>query len=160
MPRRAEKNGGADDRLRRAELAAIHVGKKQLKLDDEAYRALLLRLCGVSSSRDLTGAGRRLVIDAMRALGFQRSKPAPAPPPRSLGDEPQSKFIWHLWCELDRFGALRDPSERALNKFVRRVAKVDAVRWLDGPGASLVIEGLKGWLARIRRPVEERGCRE
>ena len=51
--------------LRSRELAAIHIRKKELALEDDAYRALLRSVAGVDSARDLDGAGRRAVLDRM-----------------------------------------------------------------------------------------------
>lgn len=55
---------------RRAELAAIHVAKAQLGLDDDTYRELLNTIAGVTSARDLDDAGRRRVLDHLRTRGF------------------------------------------------------------------------------------------
>ena len=65
--------------LRKSELAAIHVAKKQLGLDDGTYRAMLWTLERVRSAADLDEAGRRRVIDHLRARGFARKSTPPAP---------------------------------------------------------------------------------
>lgn len=57
---------------RNRELAAIHVGKRALNLDDDTYRAMLWTCGRVRSSKDLDAAGRQKVIDHMRARGFER----------------------------------------------------------------------------------------
>lgn len=54
---------------RRAELAKIHIGKKQLGLDEEAYRDLIERVTGARSSAGLDAVGRGDVIEEMRRLG-------------------------------------------------------------------------------------------
>jgi hypothetical protein len=52
-------------------LAVIHVAKKQLGLDDEAYRAVLSG-AGVYSARDITaGAQFNTVMGAFAAPGFK-----------------------------------------------------------------------------------------
>lgn len=65
-----------DQRTR--ELAAIHVAKKQLGLDDDTYRAMLWTLERVSSAADLDHAGRQRVLEHLRSRGFARSPSAPA----------------------------------------------------------------------------------
>ncbi len=57
----------SDQRVR--DLAAIHVGKKQLGLDQDTYRALLLRVAGVASAADLDADGRRAVRAELARLG-------------------------------------------------------------------------------------------
>lgn len=61
------------DDLARRELAAIHVGKRELGLDDLTYRALLWTVARVRSAKDLDEAGRRAVIEHMRQRGFTRA---------------------------------------------------------------------------------------
>lgn len=56
---------------RRAELAKIHVAKKQLGMDDETYRSMLLSQFGVESARDLSDYQRKSCIVYMQRLGFE-----------------------------------------------------------------------------------------
>ena len=56
---------------RRAELAKIHVAKKQLAMDDETYRAMLMSQFGVESARDLSAHQRKSCILYMQRLGFE-----------------------------------------------------------------------------------------
>lgn len=66
--------------VRRKELAKIHLGAKQLALDDDAYRDLLWTVARVRSARDLDEAGRRAVLEHMKGRGFKaRSKGRPRP---------------------------------------------------------------------------------
>lgn len=63
--------------VRRQKLAAIHVAQSQLGMDDDAYRALILRVSasvsstgtGVRSAADLDLRGLNAVLDEMRRLG-------------------------------------------------------------------------------------------
>lgn len=65
--------------IRRRELAQIHVAKAQLGLDDETYRAMLWTVARVKSAADLDWAGRKKVLDHLKAGGFKiKSRPAPA----------------------------------------------------------------------------------
>lgn len=66
---------------RRRDLAKIHVGKKQLALSDEDYRALLWSVARVKSAGDLDSNGRHRVIEHMVSRGFKprakgRTRPA------------------------------------------------------------------------------------
>src|SRR3569832_751555 len=71
----------SDTRAR--ELGMIHVAKKQLKLDDDAYRAMLWSVARVHSSADLAATGREAVLAHLKARGFRvaaGSKRRPKPP--------------------------------------------------------------------------------
>ena len=67
-----------DPARRRAELAKIHLGAKQLLADDEAYRDMLEAVAGARSARDLDADGRRKVLDHLRSCGasFHPARPA------------------------------------------------------------------------------------
>lgn len=63
-----------ETRRRRAQLAAIHVAKAQLLMEDDAYRALVERVSGefgraVSSAAHMDEAGRKRLLDELRRLG-------------------------------------------------------------------------------------------
>ncbi len=56
------------------ELAKIHIAKKELGMDDDTYRAMLMQVAGVSSSKDLTATGRAKVLEHLKASGFKGNK--------------------------------------------------------------------------------------
>lgn len=73
--------------LRRRELAAIHIGAAQLgmdtadKSDESDYRRMLWSVARVRSAQDLDDAGRKRVLDHLRACGARfkrrgRTQPA------------------------------------------------------------------------------------
>ena len=66
-----------DPARRKAELAKIHIGKKQLLADEEAYRDMLEAVAGVRSAGDLDAEGRRKVLDHLRSCGatFRPARP-------------------------------------------------------------------------------------
>jgi phage gp16-like protein len=66
---------------RRRELAAIHIGAQQIGMDDDSYRDMLWAVARVRSAKDLDEAGRRRVLDHLRACGARfkakgRTRPA------------------------------------------------------------------------------------
>lgn len=122
--------------------AIIHVAKSQLGLDDDAYRAILVRVTGKASSRGLDTAGRAKLLKEFERLGFKKraaAKPSPKPVVRK---------VFALWGELARKGIVRDGSRRALRAFVARVTKVEDPEWLEPKQAIQVIEALKAMEAR------------
>lgn len=57
--------------FRNAELAQIHIAKKELGLDDETYRAMLWTCARVKSSKELDYGGRIAVLKHMKARGWK-----------------------------------------------------------------------------------------
>lgn len=77
---------------RHSELGKIHMGAKQLFGDDEeAYRDMLESVAGVRSAAGLDAAGRRQVIEHLKACGAEFAparksglkRNSPAPPPET-----------------------------------------------------------------------------
>ena len=69
----------ADPDTRRRELAAIHIAKKDLAMDDGTYRDMLFAVARVRSAGDLDQGGRTAVIEHLRKSGFaRRQRPSPA----------------------------------------------------------------------------------
>lgn len=62
--------------LRRGDLARIHLAKKEIGLDDDAYRELLKGVTGKTSAADLNSAQRFQVLLAMGKLGAKVSPKA------------------------------------------------------------------------------------
>lgn len=138
--------------IRKRELAQIHVAKSQLGLDDDTYRAMLWTVARVKSAADLDWAGRKKVIDHLKAKGFKiksPSKPAKAAPSRPMAQDPEAKKIRALWIFLHELGAVHNPSEEALSSYVKRIAKVDALQWINGYQAETLIESMKKWAMRF-----------
>jgi Protein of unknown function (DUF1018) len=154
-------------KIRQAELAKIHLAKKQLCLDDEAYRAMIERITKgrTDSSAEMTEAERRALLDEFARKGFQAS------PPRAREDDfialsPNHPGAAHLKklmaCafELERIGAVRSGStSRWIQKFVRKITGVERLQWLNAADANKVIEALKGWRKKFlaKHPIAVNG---
>lgn len=66
---------------RHRELAKIHLAAKQLGFDRTTYEAMLWSIARVRSAKDLDEAGRRAVLEHLKARGFKpkrKGRPAPA----------------------------------------------------------------------------------
>ncbi|WP_240920388.1 gp16 family protein [Metapseudomonas otitidis] len=130
----------------------IHVGRRELGMDDETYRLMLAGmkgLGGATSTADLTVPNLYRVLEQLKQKGF-KVRPNKNTK-RPLAADPQSKKIRSLWLQLHAIGAVRDPAEEALTKFVHGMTQVEALQWLSSEQASQVIENLKKWLARTQR---------
>lgn len=126
-------------------LATIHTGKKALGLDEDTYRAMLERITGKTSARDLSESERRRVIEEMRRQGFKGASKGARKP---LEDR-FAKKLQALWIAGYNLGLIRERDDKALLAFVKRQTGIDHVRFLhDADDAAKAIEALKGWLAR------------
>jgi hypothetical protein len=129
-------------------IAAIHVAKKQLGLDDETYRAKLTVITGKASVKDMTEAQREEVIRVFRSEGFE---PAAARRPdgrQKLSGRFAAK-LQALWIAGWNLGIFENRDDAALEKFVKRQTGLDAVRFCRDPqDARKAIEALKAILAR------------
>ncbi|MCF6758289.1 regulatory protein GemA [Pseudomonas balearica] len=132
----------------------IHVGRRELGMDDETYRLMLASmkgLGGATSTADLSVPNLYRVLEQLKQKGFKVRPKSKGKRPAAA--DPQSKKIRSLWLTLRDKGALRDPSEEALVKFVHGETGVQALQWLTTEQASQVIEHLKQWVARIKEGV-------
>lgn len=130
----------------------IHVARRELQMDDDTYRLMLAGmkgLGGATSTADLSVPNLYRVLEQLKQKGFKArpNKSAKRPP----AADPQSRKIRSLWLTLRDLGVIRDPSEEALLKFVRGMTEVEALQWLTFEQASLVIEAMKKWIARIEQ---------
>jgi hypothetical protein len=133
--------------LRNAELAQIHVAKKQLGLDDETYRAVLWAVARVKSAKDLDWTGRKTLLAHFKSRGWVARPPASAKAatPIVAGQE---GLLRALWAELHAAGKVRVDTEAALGGWLHRNHWPERAEWLSSAQLTAAIEGLKKWLAR------------
>ncbi|OLF81257.1 hypothetical protein AWH62_00860 [Maricaulis sp. W15] len=126
-------------------LAAMHVAKKQLGLDDDSYRAVLKQVTGKTSGKDMSDGERKMVLARFREMGFG---------PGSTGHKkrlegPYAKKLQALWIAGWNLGLVRDRKDSALIAFVHRQTGIEHVRFVHEPDdAAKAIEALKAWMAR------------
>ncbi|MFD3263350.1 gp16 family protein [Phenylobacterium ferrooxidans] len=138
---------------RRALLAKIHLGAKDLGLDEDARRDVLEKITGLRSSADCTDRQLIQVLAHYREdLGWTPNGARPAAPqrkppaPRSErppAKHPVAKKARALWISLHQLGAVREPSERTLEAFAKRQLGVDRLQWADQSQGFRLIEALK-----------------
>jgi phage gp16-like protein len=138
---------------RRAELAAIHVAKKTLGLDEQTYRDFLFATTGHRSAAELSDGQRQQVIELLRQRGFKRT-PMAEKRQKRIADNSQLGMIQGLWRRLGYAGVLTDPSERHLSAFIKRQTGIENAAWLNPEEAVSVIESLKSWLSRVVEKTE------
>ena len=143
-----QKRKRANRNRRQADLAAIHILKKELCLSDYDYRALIggvmdkRGLQGAASAANLDGRGRYDALQALRAL--QRA--AAAPPPRYEGMGPpnlypkQALFIGVLEEQLGWY------EETTVEFIIRQIGILKTPPMLTPTEATKVITGMKAVL--------------
>ena len=145
-----------------AAIKLVHVARRELGIDDDAWRALLRQNFQVDSSKALDIAGLYRLVEHLKKCGFKVRHPGRTPGKgrgaarsRPLAGAAQEKpggpaKIRALWLFLHHDLALvKDPSEAALAAYVKRITGVEALQWLDGAQTYRVIETLKKWAERI-----------
>jgi hypothetical protein len=147
----------------KSRLAIIHLAKKQLALDDEAYRAILSG-AGVSSAKDIeTDIQFNTVMGAFLRLGFLPSghgglnklKSAVSGKNPGMISRRQEYYITGLWAL-----ASRAKDEKSLRRMIRRIGKVDDISFLTKRNASALILALRDicWKAGFNPDSKEGAC--
>ena len=142
----------ATDTTRRADLAKIHLAKKELCMSDEDYAAVISRVSKgrTQSAGELDVRERGKVLTHFKRCGWQPKhsrKPAQPYSRPVTADNPEARKTRALWLFLHELGEVRDPSERALGHYAKRVLKVDALQW--SRDLWKLIESLKDWAMRV-----------
>jgi phage gp16-like protein len=137
---------------RRSLLAMVHIAKKDIGLDDETYRAVLVNVSGGrDSAKDLTDDELGQVLDGFRLRGWRPTRKGKAINRRS--DKPYVRKVWAIWGEMHRAGLVKGEARAALRSFVTRMTGVTDPEWLDPKQGSVVIEALKQWRERASKGV-------
>jgi phage gp16-like protein len=124
-----------------ADYAKINIACKELGLDKHQ---LLSDRYKVESSKDLNLWQLQDLYKHFRALGWQ-AKPAKDGKRSPKYSERQHRKIVALWITLAKAGKVKNPSDRALQAYVKRVTGIDNLAWCGGDECHKLIEGLKAW---------------
>ncbi len=129
-------------------IAAIHVAKRDLGLDEDTYRAKLANITGKTSTRDMTEAERQRVLNVFRSEGFKPKADRRGNGRLKLSGRFAGK-LQALWIAGWNLGIFRSRDDAALEAFVKRQTGLDAVRFCrDVEDARKAIEALKAILTR------------
>lgn len=124
----------------------IHVGRRELGMDEPTYRTMLRTIGKAESTTNMAVPALMAVLERMKAAGFTIR---PKNGDRPMAVNPEAKKVRALWLFLHALGEVRDPSESALAVYVKRIAKVDDLRWARGDKVEVLIETLKKWAMRF-----------
>lgn len=161
----ARKIGPIPEDERKRLIRLVHVGKRQLGLDEDTYRVILQAQTGKESCAAMDGHDLNRVLRRFRELGFAPSSKGKgkgkgqskklSPKTRHRRYHTQADKIRALWIECYQVGAVSDRFEGALNQFVHRMTGVEQVDWLDDrvPTQEInkVVEALKAMKQRAEK---------
>ncbi|MBZ9574395.1 regulatory protein GemA [Modicisalibacter sp. MOD 31.J] len=124
--------------ISKGKLAQIHIAKSQLGLGDDEYRAILARVAGVSSAKQLTNRNVGAVITEFQRLGWT-PKPARkagrrAPRPPATRQAVMAK-VEALLTDAGRPWAYADG-------MAQRMFQTERVDWLDDDQLQRLMQAL------------------
>ena len=134
----------------------IHVGCRELGLDEDTRRDLQLVTTGKASLSLMSDAEQERVVAALKARGFKAQAGSPKRrPARAAAPRGDVRFCHVLWGKLHRAGAVDAAGAEGLNAFIRKRFEkawgavpidVDAIQ--DWKQIATVIEALKAMCLR------------
>jgi hypothetical protein len=124
----------------------IHIGKSKLGLTDDEYRSFLEDICGKHSCADMTVRQLETALRSMRTAGFARDPLRVREDERGMATAAQLEYIKGMWAR-----AARVKTDGALAAFIRRIAHVDDIRFLDPQSAQAVILALRNMMVKAGR---------
>lgn len=129
---------------RNMQLSKIHIAKKDLGIDDETYRALLMRVTGAQSAKALKQSQMDAVLREFERLGWKPKKnPGRATPNASPERDKLVKKIGAFLTDAGRTWAYADGMSL-------RMYKVERTEWLNP-------EQLRGVVAALQYDAQRRG---
>lgn len=125
-------------------ISAINVAKGNLAMEEADYRALLARVTGKDSLRQMNSDEHTRVLDELRAKGAPRQQPS-----KGLSG-PYAKKLQALWIAGWNLGVIHNRTDAAMLTFIKGQTGIEHTRFLraaaDGKAA---VEALKSWVARV-----------
>lgn len=122
---------------------ALFAACRSLGMDEDARRDMLQSVVGLRSTKDLSPQQWGKVMKHLNKLtGHDNGYRG-----RKLDTSAEATKVRAIWLMLHQIGEVRDPSEKALASYCKRIAKVDDLHWA-GARIHTLIETLKKWAQR------------
>lgn len=123
---------------RQAELARIHIAKKDLGMNDDEYRTMLHMVTGKSSAGDLTARQRYAVLDHLKSLK-EGVKKYPGRPNNMDGIASRDRQLGKIEALLTIGGK----SWAYGDALAKRICKVDKLTWVEDADLYKIIAALR-----------------
>ncbi len=142
---------------RNNDLAMIHIAKKDLDMDDDTYRSLLMRVTGRDSTANMSIGQRGMVLQEMQAKGWQATRKRAVASKKHHYKHPTSRLMIVLWKKLHTAGKLECGSNKCFEAWVANQVRPEGADLpisknpdtLAPNEANAMIEQLKRWEKRI-----------
>lgn len=157
----ARQLGTPIDQRRRGLIAKVHIAKSQLGLSNDDYRAIVFTYCSpvpieqaskediaLASASNATDEQLVRIVKHFEQRGFKSTAKAVPGRKSPAADFPAAKKARALWISLHQLGAVRNPSEVALEAFAKRQLRTEYWRWSDQSMSYSLIEALKAMAKR------------
>ena len=133
--------------ISKANLAKIHIAKKELGLSDEAYRDILGLHFQVQSARKLTDRQATVLLHRFQDQGWKPkgSKKKSTSPKYTNG---QMRKVVAIWITMYQNGLVRSGSDQSMQAYVKRMTGVDNLKWCLAADLNKLIEALKKYCSR------------
>lgn len=107
----------------------IQIARRQLGMDDDTYRAMLMRTVGATTSKGLTPRQIGRVLAELERLGFQPTSPRKAAAGRQTAEPAPERAA--LIGKIKRQLAEAERTIAYADGMARRMFKVERVEWCD-----------------------------
>lgn len=134
----------ASQQHRRSMLAKIQIARKDLAMDEDDYRQIVLDKTGRMSLKEASERDLAAVLDVMKAKGFRPPSKGKAP----VAQHPMARKARALWISLYHLNVVHNPAEQALEAFAARQLGCEKLVWARQSDAYRLIEALKDMARR------------
>lgn len=126
--------------MRKRLLQLVHIGKSQLKMDDETYRSLLSQQFYQNSAKNISYSELVKLVKILQQKGAKIRLPRDVPQLSAI-----QRKLWAVWK-----ATADESTSAALNAYVA-CYYVDVADWreLDSEQTVSIIEQLKQWKKRV-----------
>jgi phage gp16-like protein len=124
-----------------AQLAKIHIAKKELQLTDESYRDILAVNFKVESAKTLSVRQAEQLLDFFRVKGWKVKSSKKTYP------QAYQRKVQALWITLGKAGVIQNYNDFSLNAWVLKMTKKKRsdLRFCRYEDCAVMIEALKAW---------------
>ncbi len=129
--------------MRNKLLQLVHIGKKQLGMDDETYRSLLSQQFYQNSAKNISYSELVKLVKILQQKGAKIRLPV-----NNLS--PIQRKLWATWAQMAKDGVVTEGSSRALDSFTQRYfPTVKHWKDLSATDTASLLETLKQWKKRV-----------
>lgn len=130
--------------MRNKLLQLVHIGKNQLRMDDETYRSLLSQQFYQNSAKNISYS------ELVKLVKILQEKGAKIRLPKTEKLSPIQRKLWAVWKQMAKENVVAEGSSRALDSFAQRYfPTVQYWKELSDTDTASLLETLKQWKKRV-----------